>query len=190
MGQQRIGRDVEGYAQKRVGRTLIELAAEPAIGDIELEQAVAGWQRHLVHFRRIPGRNDMPTAIGLGFDGLDQVGDLVDLAPIRRWPAAPLAAIDRAEISIVVRPFVPDLDAALLQPAHICLATYEPQQLINDGLEMQLLGRQQRKALRKIEAHLVAEERARAGTGAVRLVGAGFENIGEEFQIGLHGGQD
>src|SRR5690606_31373263 len=41
MGEQRVGGDVERHAQKGVGGTLVELAAELAIGDVELEQAVA-----------------------------------------------------------------------------------------------------------------------------------------------------
>ena len=57
-------------------------------------------------------------------------------------------AIDRPEIAVLVRPLVPDLDAALLQPAHIGLAAQEPQQLIDHRFEVDLLGRDQRKALR------------------------------------------
>ena len=46
MRQQRIGGDVEGHAEEHVGGALVELAGEPAVGDVELEQAVAGRQRH------------------------------------------------------------------------------------------------------------------------------------------------
>ena len=41
-GQQRIGRDVEGHAEKHVRRTLIELARQLAVCDVELKQAMAG----------------------------------------------------------------------------------------------------------------------------------------------------
>src|SRR5947208_2212985 len=37
-GQQRIGSDVEGHAEEDVGGTLIELAGDLAVGDIELKQ--------------------------------------------------------------------------------------------------------------------------------------------------------
>ena len=53
-GQQRIGSDVEGHAEEDIARTLVELAREPAFRDIELEQAVAGRQRHRLHFGRVP----------------------------------------------------------------------------------------------------------------------------------------
>jgi hypothetical protein len=47
-GQQRVGGDVERHAEEDVGRALVELAGQPAVGDVELEQAVAGRQRHLL----------------------------------------------------------------------------------------------------------------------------------------------
>src|SRR5690349_5096238 len=42
MGEKRIGSDVEGHTEERVSRALVQLAAEPVVGDIELEQAMAG----------------------------------------------------------------------------------------------------------------------------------------------------
>src|SRR4051812_29667548 len=45
-GQERIRRDVEGYAQKNIGRALVELAAQFSVGDIKLKQAVTGRQGH------------------------------------------------------------------------------------------------------------------------------------------------
>ena len=40
--QQRIGGDVEGHAEEDVGGALVELAGEPPLRDIELEEAMAG----------------------------------------------------------------------------------------------------------------------------------------------------
>jgi hypothetical protein len=61
--EQGIGGDVERHAQEDVGAALVELAGKLAIGDVELEQAMAGWQRHVVDIARIPGRNDMAARI-------------------------------------------------------------------------------------------------------------------------------
>ena len=47
VGQESIGRDVERHAEEDVGRALVELAGEPPFGDVELEQAMAGRERHL-----------------------------------------------------------------------------------------------------------------------------------------------
>ena len=48
---------------------------------------------------------------------------------------------------------------------------------------MQLLGGDERKALGQIEAHLLAEQAQRAGTGAVPFAGAGVANGGEKLEI-------
>ena len=48
----------------------------------------------------------------------------------------------------------------------------EPEQLVDDRLEVQLLGGDERKAGGQIEAHLVAEHAERAGAGAVGLAHA------------------
>ena len=85
------------------------------------------------------------------------LGDLVDVAAVGRRPGAPLHAVDRAEVAVGAGPFVPDRHAALLQPARIAVAAQEPQQLEDDGLEVDLLRRHQREALGEVEAHLVAE---------------------------------
>ena len=51
---------------------------------------------------------------------------------------------------------------------------------------MQLLGRHQRKAAREIEAHLVAEDRQRAGAGPVILADAVVAHVAHEVEILLH----
>ena len=82
------------------------------------------------------------------------------------WPPsgvgqrAPLHAVDRPEVAVGPGPLVPDRHAALLQPARVAVAAQEPQQLEDDRLEVHLLGRDERKALAQVEAHLVAEHAA------------------------------
>ena len=48
----------------------------------------------------------------------------------------------------------------------------EPQQLVNHRFQMDLLGGDEGKAVCQVEAHLVAEDRQRAGAGAVALARA------------------
>jgi hypothetical protein len=84
-------------------------------------------------------------------------------------PAAPLHAVDRAEVAVGLRPLVPDRHAAFLQPLRVAVAAQEPQQFEDDGLEVHLLRRDQREALAQVETHLVAEHAFRAGAGAVGL---------------------
>ena len=58
--EQRVRRDIEGHAEERVGTALVELATEFALAGlaypahVELEQAMARRQGHLVDFRDIP----------------------------------------------------------------------------------------------------------------------------------------
>ena len=51
---------------------------------------------------------------------------------------------------------------------------------------MQLLRRDERKALAEIEAHLMAEDGNRAGSGPVVLADALVQDAADEIVIGLH----
>src|SRR5690606_16054127 len=101
-------------------------------------------------------------------------------------PASPLAAIDWPEIAVFVGPLVPDLHPPLLQPAHIGVPAQEPEQLINDGADMELFGGEQRKAVGEIEPHLIAENRPRSGAGPVRPVGPVLHHMPHQIEILLH----
>lgn len=59
---------------------------------------MAGRQSHLVDVCRIPGRDDVAARVGIVLQTLDELGDLVDFAPIWRSPVPPLITVDRAEI--------------------------------------------------------------------------------------------
>ena len=137
--QQRVGGDVERHAEEDVGRALVELARQSAFRDIELEQAVARRQRHLVDVGRVPGGDDQPARIRVALDHVDHVADLVDGLAVLRRPGAPLLAVDRAEIAALVGPFVPDAHAVLLQIFDVGVAGQEPQQFVDDRFECSFL---------------------------------------------------
>ena len=120
---------------------------------------MAGRQRHAIHVGHVPGANDQAPRVGIGADLLQQLRDLVDVASVGRRPAAPLVAVDRAEVAVRVRPLVPDRDAVGLEVRDVGVAAQEPEELVHDGLRVHLLRRQQRKPARQVEAHLVAEHR-------------------------------
>ena len=46
VSQERVRRNVERHAQAHVGRALVQLARQLAVGNVELSQAVAWGQRH------------------------------------------------------------------------------------------------------------------------------------------------
>ncbi len=93
---------------------MVQLTREPAVGDVELKERVAGRQLHLADFGHVPGAYDLAARIGIGLDLRDDVGDLIDRSAIAGGPAAPLVTIDGTELAVGVGPLVPDGDAALL----------------------------------------------------------------------------
>ena len=109
--------------------------------------------------------------------------DLIDLAAVGGAPAAPLLAVHRPELAALVGPLVPDRDAVLAQVGDVGVAAQKPQQLVDDGAQVELLGGHQRKAGRQIEAHLLAEQRQRAGAGAVRLASAALADGAQQLQV-------
>ena len=51
--EQGIGSNVEGHSLKNVRTTLVQLQAQPSVGDIELEESVAGREVHVVQIAYI-----------------------------------------------------------------------------------------------------------------------------------------
>src|ERR1700730_5668954 len=84
--QQSVRRDVEGHAQKDIGAALVELARELTRGHIELEKRVARRQLHAGELADVPRRDDQPPRVRVLDDLRDDLGELVDLPPIRRGP--------------------------------------------------------------------------------------------------------
>jgi hypothetical protein len=64
--QERIGSDIERHAQENVGAALVELAGKPPIGYVELKQAMAWRQGHLVDLADVPGADNETTRVRLG----------------------------------------------------------------------------------------------------------------------------
>lgn len=168
--QQGVGGDVERHTEEGVGRPLVELEREASVGDIKLEEAVARRQRHVFDLSRIPRRDEHSAGVGIALDHFLHLRYLVYRAPTVVGPRPPLVAIDRTEVAVLVGPLVPDAHAVVLKPAHVGVATQKPQQLVDDGLQVEFLGREQREAVLEVVAHLVAEDAQRARARAVALL--------------------
>ena len=95
-------------------------------------------------------------------------------------------AVDRPEVAALVGPFVPDAHAVLVEIFDVGVAGQEPEQLVDDRLQVQLLGGEQREAVGEIEAHLIAEHRQRAGAGAVALFRAAAQNVFHQIEVLAH----
>src|SRR5262249_19286109 len=98
----------------------------------------------------------------------------------------PLLTVHRAKIAALVRPFVPDADAAVLEIFDICVAGEKPEQFVDDRLQVQLLRREHRKAFAQIEAHLMAENGNRADAAAVALFHPIRKDVLHQFEILTH----
>ena len=167
--EQRVAGDVERHAEEHVCAALVQLARQLAVGDVELEQRVTGCQRHLRVVGGVPGRDDDAPRIRILLQQLDHFTDLVDGAAVLGRPAAPLVAVDRTEVAVLIGPLVPDLDTALLKPANVCVSHEEPQQLKRQRLEVNLLARDEGKFPRQIIPDLSAEHAERAGARSIFL---------------------
>ena len=200
VGQQGIAGDIEGHPEEEVGAALVELAGEPPVADIKLKQAVAGGERHapvgdiglgasgfVGQVRRVPGGDHQPAGVGAGAYRLDQLGHLVEGAPVGAGPTTPLTPVDGAQVPVRRGPFVPDRYPPLAQPGVVGGAAEEPQQLQDHALGVDALGGEQREALAQVEADLPTKHRAGAHTGAVGLVGAVVDDVAQQVQVGLHG---
>ena len=79
----------------------------------------------------------------------------------------PLMPIDGAEIAVLIGPFIPDAHAILFEIADIGIAGEEPQQLVDNRAQMQLLGCHQREPVFERIARLKAEIGERASARAI-----------------------
>ena len=177
MSEQRVAGDIKWHAEENIGAALIELTGEFTVRDVKLEKTMTRRQSHLVNIGGVPCRDNMSARIRIGFDGLDKLIDLVNHSAIGPFPAPPLLAVDGAEIAVLIRPLIPDADFVLLEIFDVRIACEEPNQLMDDGFLMQLLGRDHRKALREIKTHLITKNPARARACAIHTVNAVIHNM-------------
>ena len=169
-GEEGVGGDVERHTEEHVGTALVQLARQLAVADVELEHHVARRQRHLLNLAHIPRTDDEPARVGIFLYIIEYLRNLVNGGVVSAGPRTPLLAVNGTEVAVRVGPFVPNRHLMVVQVGNVGVALQEPQQFIDDGTEVQLLGCQQGKTLLQVEAHLVPENADRAGTGTVGLL--------------------
>ena len=85
------------------------------------------------------------------FDGIDSIRDLVYDFAVFGFPATPLFTVYRTEIAVFVGPFIPDPYTIVFQVFNIRITLQEPEQFVNNGFQVQLLGSYQWKAFLQIK---------------------------------------
>jgi hypothetical protein len=99
------------------------------------------------------------TAVRILFEILNEACNLIDGPSLGSAPAAPLGAIDGTEITLGIRPLVPDGNAIFLEVVDVGIPFEEPEQFVNDGAEVKLFGGEKGEALCEIKALLRPEDR-------------------------------
>src|SRR5262249_27697608 len=115
--------------------------------------------------------------------------DLIDADAVPSAPIPPLRAVNAAEISFFVRPLVPNRHAMFVEKFDVRVAAQKPEQLVDDRFDVEVLGCEQRKsrtARSQIESRLGAEDRQRAGAGAVIARLTFFQDEPEKIVILPH----
>ena len=186
--EQRVGRDVERHPDEDVRAALVDLAREPPLRDVELEQEMAGRQGHAVELGDVPRGDDVPPRVRVAADPLHDLRDLVDAATVRGGPAPPLRAVDGPQLPLRVGPLVPDRHPVGPEPGDVRRALQEPQELVDDGAHVDRLRGRHREPRPEVEAHLVAEDAQRAGAGAIALAHPVLADVAHQIEVLLHSG--
>ena len=101
-------------------------------------------------------------------------------------PGTPLEPVDGAELAMLVGPLVPDRDLVVVQIGDVRITPEEPQELVDNGTQMQFLGGYQWEARRQVEAHLITKHAERAGPGAILLAHPVIAHVAHQVEILLH----
>src|SRR5208282_2673557 len=184
--EQGIGADIKRHAQEQVGAALVKLAVELTILNVKLKQRVAGRQRHLIQLTDVPRADNQPPALGLLLDLVNDLVNLVDAAAVRSAPVAPLRPVYPAQVPVLVRPLVPDRHPVLVQVLDISIPAEEPEQFVNDGLEMDPLRRQQREASGERKPRLSPEYGISARASAVPSALPVLQYMAQQIKILSH----
>lgn len=152
---------------------------------IELIKQMARWQSHLpvpgilLRAHRLIGKVlDVPpmeedaTAVRVRLQRIDDIVDLIDGFAVLGRPGRPLLTVDRAKVTVFSRPLIPDADTVLLEPFGVGVTVQEPDHLVDDALEMQLLGGEEREAILQVVAELATKDTQRACAGAIAFLDA------------------
>jgi hypothetical protein len=158
-GQQRIGRNVEWYAEEHVRTALVQLATESAVRrHVKLKKRMAWWQCHFPDFPWIPCRYYVATAERILDYPIDYVPQLINDPSVRGAPFSPLGTVHATQVPIFIRPLVPDFYAIVPQVLNIRIPADEPQEFVDDGLHCDEFRRNYRKTIPQVKTQLASKK--------------------------------
>jgi hypothetical protein len=133
-------------------------------------------QSHSIKFTRVPGANQMPPAVRGGLDLVDDLIELMNRPAFRRAPVTSLGSVDTTEVTVSIGPFIPDANAVFVEIRCIRVSANKPQQLINHGPQVNLLGRQEWEAVIQRIPRLGTEDGQRSRSRPIRFRFSSLEN--------------
>nr|AIF08149.1 hypothetical protein [uncultured marine group II/III euryarchaeote KM3_27_D02] len=111
---------------------------------------------------------------------------MVDYSPIRGLPCAPLFPVNGSEISVLIRPRVPDADIVLLEVANVGCARDKPEQFVDDTWPVNPLCGDRWKASSEVVSHLMSEDREGPSSSPIATLNTLAEDGLDEVQILVH----
>ncbi len=103
MRQQCVAGDVERHTEEHVAAALSHDDRQHAVRHVELEHVVAWFQRHLGKLVGPPGGHDDATRVGVAYERVHHLGDLVHFTAVLVLPVSPLDTVDRPEVTVLQR---------------------------------------------------------------------------------------
>src|SRR3989338_9790274 len=145
MRQKSITGDIKRHPKKKIRTALVELAGKSALSivigsrSIELKETMTRRQFHLRYFGHVPRTHKMATRIGITLKTLKEHRYLIMKRTVFSFPPSPLFPIDRTQISILIRPLIPNFYVIFLQIFDVRLSLQKPQELMHDRPRIELL---------------------------------------------------
>ena len=167
---------VEGYAQAHIAAALNEHTVQAAVSDIPQGLVGTGLEGHVIQILDIPQGYDHAPALGIVFQGIQELIDLLVLPD--------LIAVSLADGPVRTHPFVPNVAVHLLQLPHIvALELPNPKDFFDGCLKGHELRRQDGKFMFQIELHHLMGQLVRPHPRAVVVEIAVVEDIFDDIQI-------
>ena len=94
--------------------------------------------------------------------------------------------VDGPQLTIFIRPCVPYGDPVFCKILDVGVTSQEPKQFMNNRLEMQFLGGENRKPFSQVKTHLMAEDTLGSGAGAIATKHSSLTHIAKKIKILLH----
>lgn len=191
--QECVGCDVEWHTEEDISAALIQLTTQRRSStcgrgsDVKLKQQMTRRQCHFRKIGDVPRADDQTTRVRVRLDLLNDLCDLIVDCAIRTFPSPPLLAVDRPEVALWIRPFVPDRHLIVMEISDVRVAFQEPQKFVEDRARRELLRGNERETLGEMEPHLPAEDRERADTRPIVLSGAVGKDVLEKVEVLTHG---